>query len=148
MTLALRAVGLLAAAALAGPGTALAAALPAGVHLNPGSPASQEYAVPFGVARSTGQPGPPTGGELFGAGITAPAARRRGAAGGAITRAHRAIVHRSRLFSAQWTAESLGRGGGPGALWMVAAAAAVLALGWLGGASVIRLHRRTRPGTG
>jgi hypothetical protein len=52
-----------------------AAALEPGVHVDPGSPAAKEYALPLSQARGTGSTSSPqTGpeGTLFGAGITPP----------------------------------------------------------------------------
>jgi hypothetical protein len=54
-----------------------AAAVEPGVHVDPGSPAAKEYALPLSQARQTGQgPRSPSGaGALFGAGITRSKAR-------------------------------------------------------------------------
>lgn len=151
-------LGMLAvAAALAGPGVALAASAP-GVHIDPGSPAGKEYAIPLGQARSTGTPTNLTGtgsAQLFGAGITPsepsastrsalatshrPAGRTTSAPGernprtGAITRkpAALAITPVSKLLGG-------GSGESSGLWWMLAAGSLVLLLGGLGGAVLAR----------
>lgn len=41
-----------------------------GVHVDPGSPAAKEYAIPLGSARGNGTPGRANTGQLFGQGIT------------------------------------------------------------------------------
>jgi hypothetical protein len=152
-------VGLVALIWLAATGVAVAATgsgLPPGVHLDPGSPASHEYAIPLSAARSAGTPGPPTGGQLFGAGITPPGtagpAARRAASSGATGAAPSARAGQSPSggVGSQPTAQILGqsRGNGPGLLWMFAAAACVLALGWLGGVALLRLYRSASPRAG
>ena len=87
------ALAALASACLAAsPGSA--GALEPGVHVDPGSPAAKEYALPLNQARQTGQPSAnaagssgsePSSGEasLFGAGIKPP----RGGSGSGATRA-------------------------------------------------------------
>lgn len=85
------AVVLLATAVVAGCGCCtVAAALEPGVHVDPGSPAAKEYALPLSQARQTGQGSASRAGApeaLFGAGISSkrsrPARARPSARGGA-----------------------------------------------------------------
>jgi hypothetical protein len=62
-----------------------ATGLEPGVHIDPGSPAAKEYALPLNQARQTGAPSPSSqpGGEgtLFGAGIKPPGSGGPGATG-------------------------------------------------------------------
>lgn len=65
-------MALLATAAVGSASPPLAAALEPGVHVDPGSPAAKEYAIPLTQARQTGQGGSTrsgSSGTLFGAGI-------------------------------------------------------------------------------
>lgn len=64
-------------------GAAPAHALEPGVHVDPGSPAAKEYAIPLSVARGQGTEAASSGKEpaLFGAGITPPAGRGPGGGG-------------------------------------------------------------------
>jgi hypothetical protein len=69
--------------------TAPASALEPGVHVDPGSPAAHEYALPLGQARQTGggsgtSNGSSENGSLFGAGIKPPGGGHghKGSAGG------------------------------------------------------------------
>jgi hypothetical protein len=144
---------LVVAAALAGPG--VAAAAPAnGVHIDPGSPAGKQYAIPLGQARAGGAQGNAAAvgsSQLFGAGITsantgptsrdtAPvearsaqrASRPRHAPSSAAAhkRAPVAIIPVSKLVSAS--------GNSSGVWWMLAGGLLVLALGGLGGALLAR----------
>jgi len=69
--------------------TAPASALEPGVHVDPGSPAAHEYALPLGQARQTGG-GSASGGEgstLFGAGIKPPGKGHGDGGPGGATRA-------------------------------------------------------------
>jgi hypothetical protein len=144
----------LAVAAVAGTGTAPAGALEGGVHVDPGSPAAKEYALPLTQARHTGSPR----GGLFGAGI------RRAAAAGAAKPTHGASTHDSakalsaarggratpaersriaRLPAAVRSAVRAGEGGDSGSILALAAGGVVvLALGALGG-TVVRGRRTT-----
>jgi hypothetical protein len=144
---------LVVAATLAGPG--VAAAAPArGVHIDPGTPAGKQYAIPLGQARSTGAPSHVAAAgsaQLFGAGITSSepsaATHPTGAAGGRTTRrsapspaagkppavkpAAVAIIPVRKLLGS-------GPGESSGVWWMLAAGALVLVLGGLGGAVLAR----------
>jgi hypothetical protein len=77
----------LAAGCMGGQATAFAAVEP-GVHIDPGSPATKEYALPLEQARKTAAPGSSAQTTLFGAGIKPPGGssgggRPRGSSGGA-----------------------------------------------------------------
>jgi hypothetical protein len=137
-----------------------------GVHVDPGSPSSKEYAVPLGSARGSSTPNGPGSTKLFGSGITPsttpstkasdPAAhsnvRRHQARKRAHHRKHRAAAHRARANAAKTPAPAAvlnsGGGGGAGAGLMIGAAALVLALGGIGAFVVARRGRRTSPGAG
>src|ERR1700693_2474791 len=74
--------GLIVAAVLIA--AAPAVALPSGVYATPGSPAGKEYAFPLGAQRreAVGHVSPSGTGELFGVGISPPAATAHGALSG------------------------------------------------------------------
>jgi len=153
---------LIVAASLAAGGLSTAgpaAALEPGVHIDPGSPAAKEYALPVTQARRTGADAAPAGGAaaagesqeaLFGAGINP-----RGPGGSSKTSTPRAgsgspTASRSAATSAtaalpvavQRAADPSADPGGSSLLVLLAGAVAVLALGWFGG---IVLRRSRRP---
>jgi hypothetical protein len=153
---------------------AMAAGVPSGVRVDPGSPAAKEYAIPLSQARGGGGSG---SGSLFGRGVTkaptpaastpAPvavvgtgtkiASRHKRAA------AHRRAAGRPRVrVPAGSVAEAsprhaasrvppggsvAGSGGGSGIVWMLGVAALVLALGGVGSVVVGRYSRRPSAGT-
>ncbi|MGI9185745.1 MAG: hypothetical protein ACR2GZ_12445 [Solirubrobacteraceae bacterium] len=147
------------AGTIAPPASADGPRLPPGVHVDPGSPAGKEYAVPLGSARGIGGTGG-SGGSRFGSGITgtggggpprppvSPSAGRgtrrtapasaRGRRNGSIPAGHAAAgvpPHGSGSRGAQ-DAGSSGSGpasGGNGLEWMLATALTVLVIGGLGG---------------
>lgn len=155
---------LLATAALAAGGLSTAqpaAALEPGVHIDPGSPAAKEYALPVTQARRTGtdagsEAGAPAGSEssetLFGAGI---GPRRPG--GSSKTKASRSGTDTAGApppaatsttatlpVVVQHAADTSADPGGSSVLVLLAGAVAVLALGWFGGI-VLRRSRRPTP---
>lgn len=156
------------AAASLGAGAAGASTRPApGVHIDPGSPAAKEYAIPLGQARAGGSAGGSGSSQLFGSGITASSQPPSGGASAPQTNGtapgHRArgARHTHRHHGAQKRSRStvvapqpatrdpakvLGSsgGGGSGIVWMIGAAALVLALGGLGGAAIARRGRAPR----
>jgi hypothetical protein len=134
---------------------ALAAAqLAPGVHVDPGSPAGKEYAVPLAQARAAAAGGGAGPTQLFGAGITRPdagvpnsklsgSAAGAGAAAQAELPAHRAAASgstKARLASATIPPPSkvLGSGQGDPVAWMLAAAALVLVAGGVAGTVMVR----------
>lgn len=143
-------------------GTALAKTSP-GVHSDPGSPASKEYAVPLNTARGGGGGGSSSG--LFGSGITSSGGPSSGATSGAATVTHHRIArthptrHTRRRHAgpppttstaaqpakAPATSRVLHPSSGSGLAWMAGVAALVLILG--GGAAAL-LVRRGRPDQG
>jgi hypothetical protein len=153
--------------ALSAPALAFGSGAPLqpGVHVDPGSPSAKEYSVPLGSARGASTPNGPGSNKLFGSGITPstgstppPAstpvhsdshhhrARKR-----AHHAKHRKLVHHARKASVKAVpaaALDSGSGGGAGILWMLGAAALVLALGGLGAFVVARRGRRTSPEAG
>lgn len=81
--------GLLGALVLLSAGAAPALALPPGVHVDPGSPASKEYSFPLSVLRGAAggkKPSQSTSEPLFGVGITRP--RPSGGARGSVASRH------------------------------------------------------------
>jgi hypothetical protein len=137
--------GLSAAAAQAATG------LEPGVHVDPGSPAAKEYALPLNQARQTGagaSSSSTSSGPLFGAGIkppgaggsshsgsgsgTAKATGRGGAAGpnGANTAARLSALPSALLRASSSQASS---GGGGSILALLGGGVAILVLGGLGG---------------
>jgi hypothetical protein len=156
-------VGLL---ALAAPALAYGSGAPLqpGVHVDPGSPSAKEYSVPLGSARGASTPNGPGSDKLFGSGITpsttttaAPPppvhtdSRRHHARKRAHHRRHRKLVHHARKASVKAVpaaALDSGSGGGAGIVWMLVAAALVLALGGLGAFVVARRGRGTSPEAG
>jgi hypothetical protein len=137
-----------------------AVALEPGVHIDPGSPAAKEYALPVTQARRTGTDtgsGAAAGGEssetLFGTGIKPrgprgpddPKQRKRARAGTTETGAPAATDTTAALpVVVQHAADSSTGSGGSSVLVLLAGAVAVLALGWFGGI-VLRRSRRPTP---
>jgi hypothetical protein len=154
-----------AALAVAGPAGAKTVSPAPGVHIDPGSPAAKEYAIPLGVARTGSGSGGNGSTQLFGAGITKASSPPPGAAptGHAATtgravagRGHHPAAKRRTRSGAVTPASApgtgvpppqrvldTGGGAGSGIAWMLAAAAAVLLLGALGGLALARRDRRT-----
>jgi hypothetical protein len=144
------------ALSLAGP--AFAATSP-GVHVDPGSPASKEYAIPLSNARGSGSG---HSGSLFGSGITSGGGPKAGAGVSVAPTTHPATPKKPRAHhhqasvpvaksaqpvsvtpaSAPAALKVLHPGSGSGVAWMIGVAALVLVLG--GGAALIA--RRGRPG--
>ena len=147
-------------ACLAAPSVAAAKpALSPGVQVDPGSPASKQYAIPLAQARAGGTSGGSGSGTLFGSGITratpassTPAAPRprtpasRARAGGPTggDKGSGAVAQSGQVTAAPGArVPAPGRlaGGGAGSAWMLGVAAIVLALGGLGGAALARHSR-------
>jgi hypothetical protein len=146
-----------------------------GVHVDPGSPAAKEYAVPLGSARG-GTPTPGAGsGQLFGAGITK--ADASSSAGGYVApssgsssqpasgTSHHPRRHRGatparrrnpvrsatpgspapRAAPSPQNVIGTSSNSGSGITWMLGAAVVVLLLGGVGGAALARRGRRSDP---
>jgi hypothetical protein len=143
------------------PSVQAASGLEPGVHVDPGSPAAKEYALPLNQARQTGsEPSSQTNSEgaLFGAGIKPPGAGgstgangRRDAhpATGGVTSTRRPPTgsgSQPALASAVLRAErSSGASGGEGSLLaLLGGGVAILVLGGFGG-TVLRHSRRPTP---
>jgi hypothetical protein len=137
-----------------------AAALEPGVHVDPGSPAAKEYALPLNQARSTGAGSTASGASepAFGAGIKPPGS---GGAGGSGSRPHDGRspgrgASESRSRDAIGTAPALpaavqravnaqDSSGGAGSLpALIGGGVAILVLGGFGG-TVLRHSRRPTP---
>ena len=141
-------------------GAAAKPALSPGVQVDPGSPASKQYAIPLAQARAGGTSGGSGSGTLFGSGITraapasstpaaprprTPASRARRAGGptggdkgsGAVAQSGQVTA----APGARVPAPGRLAGGGAGIAWMLGVAALVLALGGLGGAALARHSR-------
>jgi hypothetical protein len=149
-----------------------AGALEPGVHLDPGSPAAKEYALPLDQARQTGSESPSkpsSEGGLFGAGIKPPGSGspRGGAGAGGASAPHGAggetaggsggsgqggtgppstgAAQAALTQTALRAAREPGSGGGNGSiLALVGGGVAILVLGGFGG-TVLRHSRRPRP---
>jgi hypothetical protein len=147
-----------------------ASALEPGVHVDPGSPAAKEYALPLDQARQTGTESssqPSSEGGLFGAGIKPPGSGGSshgggGGTGGSATGGHEANAtghaappaqgasatspSQARLAQAALrAAREQGSSGGNGSiLALVGGGVAILVLGGFGG-TVLRHSRRPRP---
>ncbi|MCW3057335.1 MAG: hypothetical protein JWO21_1304 [Solirubrobacterales bacterium] len=150
-----------------------ASALEPGVHVDPGSPAAKEYALPLDQARQTGTESssqPSSEGGLFGAGIKPPGSggsSRGGGTGGGGTGSSATGGHRANgtghavppapgasatspsqaqlAQAALRAAREQGSGGGNGSiLALVGGGVAILVLGGFGG-TVLRHSRRPRP---
>ena len=160
------------------PQAASAASTPglgAGVHIDPGSPAAKEYAIPLGSARGNGNPTNSGTGQLFGTGITkantaspntVPAQTPAGSGSHAASTTRRRHSHRGRhavrrarshAQSAGGAARSrpgppspqnaigTGSSSGTGITWMLGAAVLVLLLGAAGGTLLARRSRARDP---
>jgi hypothetical protein len=154
--------------ALSAPALAFGSGAPLqpGVHVDPGSPSAKEYAVPLGSARGASTPNGPGSSKLFGSGITPSSGSTPPPASTPVQtdshrhhahkRAHHAkrrkVSHHAHKASvkalAPVAALDSGSGGGAGIVWMLAAAALVLALGGLWAFVVARRGRRTSPEAG
>jgi hypothetical protein len=142
-----------------------AAALEPGVHVDPGSPAAKEYALPLSQARRTGAGSTPTASSEtpFGAGIKPPGSggggsgshdgrspgqrpSRSSGRGHSESRSHDAVGTAPTLPPAvQRAVESQGSSGGGGSLAaLIGGGVAILVLGAFGG-TVLRQSRRPTP---
>jgi hypothetical protein len=157
-------------AVLAAP-TAVAASLPSGVHVDSGSPAGTEYAIPLSQARG-GHTGNRS--QLFGVGISkAPTPVQTGAATtpgnespGAVaprrrertgsvpspsapeSKSARTLVAQQTNGLAAVTSRVLGSRGASGLVWMLLTAGAVLLIGTLIGLALGQRGRRRAAGAG
>jgi hypothetical protein len=143
-----------------------ATGLEPGVHVDPGSPAAKEYALPLNQARQTGSSSsqPASEGSLFGAGIKPPGAgggghassagRTHTGSGGSHTAGTGATSEASANASsgaagalsaaALRAARAQGPSGDGSLLALLGGGVAVLVLGGFGG-TVLRHNRRPRP---
>ncbi len=136
------------------------AGLPPGVHIDPGSPAAKEYAIPLSAARQTGAgSGGGSSSSLFGAGIAprgpgSPPNAHSGTAGrggatkisaGGSAAGLRAehVVARESLPSSVLASSSRVSGDGDSLLALLAGGAGILVLGGLGGTFLRRARRRS-----
>jgi hypothetical protein len=147
-----------------------------GVHIDPGSPAAKEYAIPLAQARGGGSGGSGSG-QLFGRGITrsptvapssaptdaSPTAEATAAPVTPSRKRHRRVAHHAAVRAraapraqagqiaaaptTQISAPARTAGSGSGIAWMLGVAALVLALGGLGGAVLARHGRGTSAST-
>ena len=140
---------------------ATAPTLPPGVHGDPGSPAAKEYAIPLTQARDdAGNNG--SQGHLFGSGITKarggrpPDTARSTGEASAPTTTNQSRTTSQRVQSGRVDLKGAvpprrvlraSSSGVSGIVWMLGAAALVLALGGLGGAAVARRHGGAGPGS-
>jgi hypothetical protein len=148
----------------------VAAGLEPGVHIDPGSPAAKEYALPLNQARGTGAGPTPSGSSetSFGAGIKPPGSRGGGGSapgsggaggsgsaghdgrspgrGSSESRSHGAVGTAATLPPAvQRAVESPDSSGGGGSLpALIGGGVAILVLGAFGG-TVLRHSRRPTP---
>jgi len=149
---------LLAALAMstAAAGAGAASALEPGVHVDPGSPAAKEYALPLNQARHTGsssQSSPET--SLFGAGIKPPSsggstptrkdskgAQRAAGSGDSASSGESGTGVPTLAHGALLSTHATGAGGGDGSiLALIGGGVAILVLGGFGG-TVLRHSRR------
>jgi hypothetical protein len=163
---------------LLAPQAAIAASsggLGTGVHIDPGSPAAKEYAIPLGSARGNGNPTNAGTGQLFGNGITkantasSPAAspqtpaatgthavtttkrrdsqHRRGATARSGHHVHSAGGPAASRPRTPSPQNAIGTGSssGAGITWMLGAAVLVLLLGGAGGTLLARRARTRDP---
>jgi hypothetical protein len=144
-----------------------AAGVEPGVHIDPGSPAAKEYALPLNQARETGAGSTPSGSSEtpFGAGIKPPGSGGAGGSGSASrdggspgrsssrsserpskSRSHGAVGTAATLPPAvQRAVESPDSSGGRGSLpALIGGGVAILVLGAFGG-TVLRHSRRPTP---
>jgi hypothetical protein len=142
------------------PGLAQAAArLPPGVHVDPGSPAAKEYAIPLSTARQTGAEHANASPALFGAGIEpphGPSAAAKGAhstpgrisapaktnTGVAFDAGSTSPSSRDALPSAVLAASARAPSDGASLLVLVGGGVAIVVLG---GLAAVMLRRRRRP---
>jgi hypothetical protein len=142
------------AAGTSAPLAAPALALEPGVHIDPGSPAAKEYALPVNQARGTGSGGEGSGGsseKLFGAGIKPPSSGSSGGrhGGRGATGVSRSAQQPAAATQAQPTApravqQAAARstsGGSTSALVLFGGGVAILVLGAFTGI-VLRHNRR------
>lgn len=177
MSYATRCVLVSLATAICGPGLANAATAPAlqpGVHVDNGSPALKEYAIPLSQARGGGSAG--GSGQLFGSGVQPPsgtpasgpspvnaatgpgsssATSARPGPPGSGASARGAVAGRTALSTTSSNRPADGfssavdtRGSGTGVVSMIGAAVLVLVLGSLGGGALAARNRRTGATTG
>jgi hypothetical protein len=146
------------AAAVIAPGATLAApaaALEPGVHVDPGSPAAKEYALPLSQARQTGggSTSPGASETPFGVGIEPPKSGGSGKSGGGGTRlGHGSASSPPRSVSAAPISPAVRRavaaadsaGGGASLPALIGGGVAILVLGGFGG-TVLRHSRRPTP---
>jgi hypothetical protein len=137
-----------------------AAGVEPGVHIDPGSPAAKEYALPLNQARQTGDGSTPSASSEtpFGAGIKPPGSGGAGGSGSAPregrspgsgspeSHSHDAAGTTPTLPSAvQRAVKSQGSSGGGGSLpALIGGGVAILVLGAFGG-TVLRQSRRPTP---
>jgi hypothetical protein len=142
------------------PSAQAASGLEPGVHVDPGSPAAKEYALPLNQARQTGSERPSqtsSEGTLFGAGIKPPGAGGSGGANGrrdahnasgGVTSTRRPSAGSSSqpaLAQAVLRAErSSGSSGDGSLLALLGGGVTILVLGGFGG-TVLRHSRRPTP---
>jgi hypothetical protein len=151
------------------PATALAQSPSPGVHVDPGSPAAKQYAIPLATARGA-PPGAGTPSTLFGQGITSAtsgtqstATSSTGSASSLPRHAGKAAAHRPHPTGQGRTARRrvaiqqvstppalkvLHPGSGSGAVWMIGLAGLVIVLGSAGGVLAAGRMRRGSPRAG
>ena len=139
----------------------VAAGVESGVHIDPGSPAAKEYALPLSRARQIGAEGASRGspsGPLFGAGIGPPGAagsshsgsgnaRAAGRVGGSRADAASAPVRPAAIPSSVLSASSSrtgSAGSGGSILVLLAGGVAILVLGGFGG-MILKHSRHSTP---
>lgn len=134
-----------------------AAALEPGVHVDPGSPAAKQYALPLNQAREAGTPASRSGAgseaALFGAGIKTPPSGGSGSSAGSRRHANAAsersgrerttvaAVAAGKALAASTAASEVSDRGSGSALALVGGGVVVIVLGALGG-TVLRHSRR------
>ena len=136
-----------------------ASGLEPGVHIDPGSPAAKEYALPLNQARQTGASSPAGSSAAaaapFGAGIHPPGGSgggpsHRGSAGSDVSPANASRANASEarvIIPAVVLRSASGRaspGGDGSILALLGGGVAILVLGGFGGMVLRRSHRATR----
>jgi hypothetical protein len=135
-----------------------ASGLEPGVHIDPGSPAAKEYALPLNQARQTGASSPAGSSSAaapFGAGIHPPGgsgggSSHRGSAGSGVSPANASRTNASEarvIIPAVVLRSASGRaspGGDGSILALLGGGVAILVLGGFGGMVLRRSHRATR----